>query len=83
MLLNSYGGDVASHRATVKARDLLKVGMGGGWSWRSSPLVAFMCPQAYGLLSVARPLISSIPHSSISVLSGLRMPRLGAAKVLG
>lgn len=82
VLLNPYGGDVSSHKATVKARGFLKVGMSGGWSQLTSTLVAFMCPQASGLLNVTRLLISSISHSSIkNVLSGLHMSRLGAAKV--
>lgn len=46
MLLNPSGGDVASHKATVKARGFLEVGMSGGWSRLTSTLVAFMCPQA-------------------------------------
>lgn len=84
MLLNPYGDDVASHKATVKARGFLKVGMGGGWSRLTSTLVAFVCPQAYGLLSVTRLLISSISQSFIrNVLSVLHMPRFGAAKVYG
>lgn len=84
MLLNPYGGDVASHMATVKARGFLKVGMGGGWSHLTATLVAFVCPQAYGLLSVTRLLISSISQSSIRNVSNvLHMPRLGAAEVYG
>jgi hypothetical protein len=70
-VLNLYGGDVASHEAAVQARGLLQVGMGGGWSWLTSTLVAFICLQAHGLLSVSRLLISNLPHSLIkNVLSG-------------
>lgn len=78
MLLNLYGGGVASHKAAVQAGGWLKVGKGGGWSRLTSTLAAFMCPQAHGLLSVSRLLISNLPHSSIrNVLSGLHMPWLG------
>lgn len=58
MLLNPSGGGVTSHKVATRAGGFLKVWIGGGWSRLTSALVAFMCPQAYGLLSVTRLLIS-------------------------